>query len=178
MKRKRFGHKQFIAQYHEVKDKVFTYLMYRVNFNRETAEDLLMDIILKAYENLDKFDPEKGSFKGWVFAIAHNELVNYWRGNEVRPPTEDLSKYENHTYSKYMADTETSQNMETKKIWQILEFMSASDKEIILLRFMDELNYEEISNVTGKDQGAVRTQLSRALEKFRNLYQKFYPITP
>ena len=172
----KFGHKQFVAQYHEVKDKVFTYLMYRVNFNRETAKDLLMDIILKAYENLSKFDPKRGSFKGWVFAIAHNELVNYWRGNEVSVSLDDINEYEDHAYSKYMADEDATKNIENKKIWQILEFMSSSDKEIILLRFMDDLDYKEISEITGKEQGAVRTQLSRAMEKFKNLYQKFYPI--
>ena len=175
---KRFGHKQFVAQYHQIKNKVFTYLMYRVSFNKETAEDLLMDIILKAYENLDKFDPKKGSFKGWVFAIARNELVNYWRGNQVTVSLDRINEYEEYAYSKYMADEEASQNMENKKVWHILEFMSEGDKEIILLRFMDELNYEEIAHVTGKEQGAVRTQLSRAMEKFRNLYQKFYPIQP
>lgn len=175
---KKFGHKQFVAQYRAVKDKVFTYLMYRVNFNRETAEDLLMDIILKAYENLDKFNPEKGSFKSWVFAIAHNELANYWRGNQVTVSLDNINEYEDHAYSKYMAHEETSQNIENQKIWKVLEFMTNSDKEILLLRFMDDLDYKEISNVTGKEQGAIRTQLSRAMEKFRNLYQKFYPIQP
>ena len=173
---KKFGHKQFVAQYHEVKNKVFTYLMYRVNFNREIAEDLLMDIVLKAYENLSKYDPEKGSFKSWVFAIAHNELVNYYRGNENTVDLENISEHGEHAYSRYMADEDTSKNIENKKIWKILEFMSETDKEIILLRFMDDLNYEEISAITGREQGAVRTQLSRAMEKFKNLYQKFYPI--
>jgi len=175
---KKFGHKQFVAEYHKVKDKVFTYLMYRVSFNRDIAEDLLMEIILKAYENLPKYDPEKGSFKSWVFAIAHNELVNYWRGAKITQSLDEMEELGEKAYSRYMADEETSKNLENKKVWQILEFMSQGDKEIIMMRFMDDLNYDEISLIMGKEPGAIRTQLSRALDKFRDLYQKFYPSIP
>ena len=169
-------HDRFVAYYHDHKDKLFTYLMYRLNFDRMLAEDLLMDIVLKAYENFSKFDPEKGSFKTWIFTLAHNHLVNFWRDNKKKK-TVSLENLEEE--GAFVAVTEVddpvSQEIESKQIQHILSLMKDEEQEIIALRYLEELSYKEIAQITGKNEGAIRTSLSRALDHFSDLYQKFYP---
>lgn len=158
-------HELFIAFYHENKDKIFTYLMYRLRFDRATCEDLLMDIVLKAYENFENFDPKKGSFKSWIFRIAHNHLINYWRDHKEELPIEQAEE---------IAVEPTPDNPFSSAIHKILNLLTDTERQIITLRYLNDLSFEEIADVTGKGQGAVRTSLSRALSQFRTLYNKFY----
>lgn len=158
-------HKLFIAHYQDNKDKVFTYLMYRLNFDRETCEDLLMDIVLKAYEKFHQFDPKKGSFKNWVFGIAHNHLMNHWRDSKEELPIENAEE---------VAYAPAPDELPSPAIHEILNLLSETEREIITLRYLNDLSYEEIAAITGKSQGSARTSLSRALDQFKTFYNKIY----
>jgi RNA polymerase sigma-70 factor, ECF subfamily len=167
-------HEAFIVFYGDTKDKVLTYLMYRLNFDRATSEDLLMDIVLKAYENFHTFDEKKGSFKSWIFRIAHNHLLNHWRD---RKQTVSIDKMEENGISagSVPINDTAAQSFHQKNIQQVLNLMHSHEKEVITLRYLSDLSYEEIAEMTGKKPGAVRTSLSRALRQFRTFYTKLYP---
>lgn len=158
-------HELFIANYQDTKDKLFTYLMYRLSFDRGTCEDLLMDIILKAYENFHQFDSSKGSFKNWIFRIAHNHLVNHWRDHKEELPIENA---ENVTYEP------APEGIPASTLYKILNLLTETEREIITLRYLNDMSYEEIADITGKSQGSARTSLSRALDQFKTFYNKIY----
>ena len=168
-------HQQFTDHYNETKDQVFNYFMVRLNFNRAVAEDLLMDIVLKAYEKFDRFDPNKASFKTWIFTLAHNHLINYWRDNKK---TASLDAMEEGGFSPAIVEIgdETEQNLENEKIQRVLSKMKEGEREVVVLRYIQDLDYEEIAKVLGKKQGAIRTKLSRSLKRFEEIYKKLYPV--
>lgn len=168
-------HDQFLKYYHDNKDKVFNYLMVRLNFNRPQAEDLLMDIVLKAYENFNKFNPEKGSFSTWIFTIAHNHLVNHWR-DDIKRKVSSLEQMEENGYTAASVDPEdrVSVGIQNEKIEKILNLMNETEKEIITLRYLQDLEFSEMAKILNKKEGTIRTSLSRSMKHFSEIYQKLY----
>jgi len=168
-------HDRFLAYYHDHKDKLLIYLMARLNFDRSVAEDLLMDVVLKAYENFHKFDPGKSSFKTWIFTLTHNHLVNYWRDSKKKKTT-SLDQLEEAGFSAAAISPEdkVSPRIESEKIQHVLSLMKDAEREIITLRYLEDLDYHEIAKIINKKEGAVRTNLSRALKRFSELYKKIY----
>ena len=164
---------RFTEYYNGVKDKLFTYLMVRLQFNRKLSEDLMMDVVLKAYENFNRFDEEKGSFPTWIFTLAHNHLVNFWRDSKKTISLEALEEEGFHPANTEPGHQAGSQS-DRKNIAYILSMMKESEREIISMRYFQELDYGEIASITGRKEGAIRTSLSRALERFSALYKKFY----
>jgi RNA polymerase sigma-70 factor (ECF subfamily) len=164
---------RFVTYYNEVKDKLFTYLMVRLQFDRKTAEDLMMDVVVKAYEHFSKFDETRASFKTWIFTMAHNHLVNFWRDQKKSVSLEGLEEE-----GIYPATTESGheagRQSDRRNITHILSMMKESEREIISMRYFQELDYAEIASITGRNEGAIRTSLSRALDRFSDLYKKFY----
>lgn len=171
----RDNHDRFLSEYQQVKDKLFNYLMYRLSFKREEAEDLLMDVVLKAYENFDKFDEKKGTFKTWMFTLTHNHLVNHWR-NQAKKKTISLDAIEEAgvTVATIEAEDTASSRIESENIKHILSLMNDTEREMISLKYLEDLNNREIAEVLGKNEGAVRTGLSRALRRFAELHKKLY----
>lgn len=151
----------FLVFYHKYKDKIFTYFLYRVNFNSAIAEDLTSDVFLKALKSFESFDQSR-SFSAWMYAIARNHLVNHYRtaNREVEltqaknPRTDCLELVE--------------LSLELEKIIKEIEKLDFYHREVLLLRFVDGLSNEEIADVLDKEEGAVRTQISRALGELRD----------
>ncbi len=152
----------FIAYYEQYKNKIFVYFLYRVNFNRDIAEDLTSEVFLKAFDKFDSFEAGK-SFQAWVFAIAHNHLVNYYR-----VANREVELLENQP-SRSSELERIELNYEIEKIFKAINEMDDSDRDILLLRFVDQLSNTEIAELLGKEEGAIRTKMSRSLSKLRSI---------
>lgn len=155
----------FIGYYEQYKNKIFVYFLYRVNFNRTVAEDLTSEVFLKALKNFDTFDKNR-SFQSWIYAIAHNHLVNHYR--VANRETELL---ENQFVTQRELD-QIDQKQELERVLGAIKKMIDSDREILLLRFVDELSNSEIASLLEKDEGAIRTKMSRALVKLREILEQ------
>jgi len=150
----------FTNYYNQYKDKIFNYFWYRVNFNRALAEDLTADAFLKAFKGFNEFDHER-SFQSWMYAIAKNHLLNYYRtaNRETdllaveKMGVDELKKIEN--------------KLELEQTFNLINQLSEYYREVLLMRFSDGLDNREIAEILNKDEGAVRTQISRALEELR-----------
>jgi RNA polymerase sigma-70 factor (ECF subfamily) len=154
----------FIGYYEQYKNKIFVYFLYRVNFNRTLAEDLTSEVFLKALKSFDGFDLAR-SFQSWIFAIAHNHLVNHYR--VAHRETELL---EDQFVTRQEID-QVDQKQELERVFTAINKMADSDREILLLRFVDQLSNTEIATLLEKDEGAVRTKMSRSLAKLREILE-------
>lgn len=156
---------QFTAYYEKHKTSIFNYILYRIGFNRDMAEDLTSDIFLKAFEHFDSYD-KKRPFKTWIFTIAHNHLVNYYAGKKETLPLEEALEIVKETGSQNSAE----HNMTMERILAMVSHLPESQKDLVIMKYVDDLTNEEIAEVTGKEEGTIRTALSRAIGTLRDQY--------
>ncbi len=150
----------FLIYYRQYKNNVYNYFYYRVDFNRSIAEDLTSEVFIKALASFDNFDQTR-SFQAWIYRIAHNHLANYYRTvnrevdlTDVYPLTDNYPK-------------KLEVSLELERIIKLIRDLEPYYREVLLLRYVDELDNNEIAEVLEKDEGAVRTQVSRALALLR-----------
>jgi RNA polymerase sigma factor (sigma-70 family) len=155
-------HAEFIQNYEKYKDKIYTFIMYRVNFNRAIAEDLSSEIFIKAFKNFEGFDRDK-PFGAWIYAIARNHLANHYRSQKFDT---DLEKAVNLSVD---MRRQMEINSELEEVMEKIQRLDSYSKDVLLLRYVDGLENNEIAEILGKDEGTIRTQLSRALKKLREL---------
>lgn len=151
----------YLKYYNQFRDKIFTFIYYRVALDREIAEDLTSEVFIKALKSFESFDPEQ-SFQAWIYKIAKNHIINFYRKKKelslesVATKTVDYSAAINDKFEFDLVMVE-------------IEKMKDTYKEVLLLKFVDQLTNEEIANVLGEDNGTVRTRISRALSELRRL---------
>ncbi len=142
--------------------KIYCYLYYRC-LHRETAEDLTSMVFLKAMEKLSTFRKEEGNFSGWMYGIAHNALVDFYRARVKMVDIEDV--WDISDGSNFELDTENSLLWE--KIKPYFAKLSKLEREIILLRVWDEVPYNEISRWVGKSEASCKMIFKRAIDYLR-----------
>jgi RNA polymerase sigma-70 factor (ECF subfamily) len=133
----------------------------------EDIEDIVQDIFIKAYENIQSFDIKR-KFSPWLYRIAHNEFVNALKKHKKRP----LSFFELDIILPYLMPEEFDKEDDRQKIKQIidkcLDKLDPKYREPIILYYLEELNYKEISDILHIPVSTVGIRLKRAKEKLKN----------
>ncbi len=137
----------------------------------EQAEDIVQEVFLKAYRNLDKF--KNGSkISTWLYSIARNETIN--RITRNRPKEEQMSQYdaENFPLSGNIQDESFIKAQEAEKFRKALENLGEGHRLILELRYLEEKPYIEIAQIMGLKINTVKVRLLRAKKALqKNLSQ-------
>jgi len=159
----------FIFLLDRYKEKLFNYIRRISGLDNESIEDLLQDVFIKVYKNLNDYDNSL-KFSSWIYRIAHNEVISSWRKSNARPQTFEIDEDTNVEYfiSEIKTDAEVDYNLMKEKISVVLNNLSLKYREVLILKYLEEKDYQEISDITKKSVGTVSSLLSRAKKAFRD----------
>ena len=160
---------EFTKYYEEFKKGIFNYILYRVGFDRDTAEDLTSEIFIKAFEHFDSYD-RKRPFKTWIFTIAHTHLINFRVGQKKTLPLNEAVDLVREGSKGELRQDSVDHDIAMSKIMSLVTDLPEAQREIVILRYVNDLSNNEIAHLIGKEEGAVRTALSRAIGTLRNTY--------
>lgn len=170
-KRLHSGNVNAIAELMEqYQHRLFRYLLRLVS-QPNTAEDLFQQTWLRVIEQIHKYDPRR-SFEGWLFAVAHNLAIDYLRRR--KPESLDEQKYEGVTIADLTASPnpgaleELLSQERADMVIEAMEDLSITSREVLVLRFEEEMKLEEIATVLALPIGTVKTRLHRALKALRH----------
>ena len=145
--------------------RIYCFVYIKVS-NRELAEDLTQDIFLKVWQHLiDKKDIR--SFQAFIFRIAYNAIADYYRrSNKQELP---LDYFEEIVELSDNQDITLGKKMDSDFLLKQLYQLKSEYREILLLRYVEDLSIEEISQVIQKDKNNVRVTLHRAINKLKEI---------
>lgn len=168
IKRAKLGEKEAFGRLYEVYlDRLYRYIFYRVGNNRELAEDLVQSVFVKAWEKLDTF--QKGSFQAWLYTITKHNIIDY-----IRAQKKQISLDETIADEKEAIEEGVHKKLEMQRIQHALKFLTVEQREIIILKFVEELPNQEIAKIVNKNETAIRALQYRALKELRKIlsYEK------
>jgi RNA polymerase sigma-70 factor (ECF subfamily) len=137
----------------------------------EDIEDLLQEIFIKTYRNLNDFDGGL-KFSSWIYRITHNEVISHFRKLKSRPQgvDVDLALLPDASSKEFIKSID--RNIDKTKILEVLQSLDIKYREILVLRFFEQKDYLEISDILKKPGGTVATLLSRAKKQFKEKAEK------
>lgn len=160
----------FAVYYDQYKDKIYSYLFYRTGKNRQLAEDLASEVFLKALEKFHTYRTDS-SFQSWIYAIAHNHLVDHFRKTRT---TVDLEDVENVLAGESDPKSILVKRVAAEQVTEMLEYLSDEEKEIILMRYHADMPMKDIADIVDKPDATIRVTLHRSLAKLRKRYVSLY----
>lgn len=158
----------FSQRYSELYDYVYRYLYLRVN-DRELAQDLTSKTFLTAFEIKANYDSEKGTWIQWITGISKNCLLNHWRSHKTFLPLEEVILKEEDLALHHSSQNTLGQDFELKKI---MDSVSPDIRALLMLRYVDDLTYEDIAEILNKTPAAVRKIFSRLHKQLKDRFSK------
>jgi len=153
---------------------------FRMMGNLSDAEDAAQEVFVKIFRFIDSFNGQS-SFSTWLYRIASNVCLDLLR-KAKRQPKDTVSIYqendEGEEYSIAIEDTEPdpyerAQLSEAQKVLkEALNQLSDEHKQVIILRDIEGLSYEEIAEAMGTAPGTVKSRINRARQMLKKLLEK------
>ena len=177
---------ELIAKAREGDREAFTVLVERyerrvvgvalaVVHNQDDALELAQETFVRAFENLKKFE-SRSSFSTWLYRIAANLSIDFWRRegryNVLRgeDAENELRRMPSSSGDSYRAASQTELGNRLK---EALEELTPEHRAVVLLREVEGLSYDEISDVLQCPRGTVMSRLHYARNKLRSILKDF-----
>ena len=142
--------------------KIYDFIFYKTH-HQETAEDLTSQTFFKALNKINNFDTNQGTFSSWLYRIARNTVIDYYRSKKTDLNIEDAWDLSD--------DQDLEKDIDLKdKIKDIEKYLSnlkTEQREIIIMRVWQEMSYKEISEALNKSEASCKMMFSRTINKLR-----------
>lgn len=150
-------------------------LRYGKRFTLDDAEDQVQEAFIKAYVNINSYDRSQ-RFSPWIYRIAHNEFIDAIRRRRREPvPFFDPDTLFPHPVSAQSADDGIHERELRQMLDSCLDKLDVRYREPLVLRYLQDLSYQEVADVLKIPAGTVGVRLKRGLEKLRRIYQSTNP---
>jgi len=156
--------KEAFAQLYEANfDKIYRYIVIRIS-NKTEAEDVTQQVFINALRSISSFKWKGAPFSAWLFRIAHNLVVDYFRKESKRATTPlDESLASSDDNPQLMSE----HRLDIEQLISATKRLTGTQREVISLRFAGELPVAQVAKVMGKSQGAVKALQHSAIVALR-----------
>ena len=139
-------------------------------------EDVMQEIFIKVFINLNGYDSDL-KFSSWLYRIAHNETISFFRKKNVRPDVLNLNAEDTETFFAQLADDKNfielaGREDDVRIVRDVLSTIGQKYKEILMLRFLEEKSYTEISDILKIPEGTVATLINRGKKELKIALEK------
>jgi RNA polymerase sigma-70 factor, ECF subfamily len=150
-------------------------LVYLITNDRSCVDDLSQDIFLKVYESLRYFR-NKSSFYTWLYKITVNKCRDEIRRKKYRKYL-PVDSFINHQKEKLFMPDEYQKIENGLIVSEALKKLRYDHKEILILKEVNDLSYQEIAEILNCEVGTVKSRLSRARLEFANIISKLLEVS-
>jgi len=159
--------KAFDEIYEYYLPRIFGYVMNRSG-SREIAEDVTSQTFFKAMAKIKSFKYKGYSFGAWLYRIAHNNLMDYYRKNPnpVDMDPEDAKSESSET------EKEAVQSEKKKAVLKILKKLPEQYQQVLSLRFFEEMTNAEMAEILGCRKSTLAVKLHRSLKAFKKAIEE------
>lgn len=178
----RQNNEEFTNLHNRLYSKLFSFVRLRIK-DPEEVKDIVQDTFLKAYNSWDQV-PDENTARNFLYIIARQRMIDIWRSAKSRLQTDLLNKnYDENSlaetgdFDSLESDeplpSEIFQESENKELaLTLLNGVRQEEREILTLRFLQELEYSELAKIYKTSEDNMRQKVSRALQNIRRVAQK------
>lgn len=147
---------------------IYRYVYYRVG--PKEAEDLTELVFLKTWENIRQYRPKRHRFSSWLFRIAHNIVIDFYRSNHFG--VEELSEDLEDTRAEALTPNRAKQRFDQEFLTAAMRKLKDHYRQIIVLKYINDLSNEEIAAIMGRSKAALRILQFRALKNLKRILEE------
>jgi RNA polymerase sigma-70 factor (ECF subfamily) len=145
---------------------IFRYLYYRIG-DRQTAEDLTSEVFVRMLRSLSGYKTQTAPFQSWLFRIARNLSVDYFRqSGSATELTENIKS------SEPLPEAVVEQSFNHEALRQALNKLNSEQSDVIILRFVLEQPIAQVAQVLGKSEDAIKGLQRRSLLALREVLDR------
>lgn len=158
------GENNFTDLYEKFREPLFRFIRYKVS-DTHTAEEILNDVFVKAYNSVDGLK-EKNSLKSWLYSIASNQIIDYYR--KKKPISVELENEE-------LIDDEKNDSIYNEFDCCLNDFLNQlpkSNAQALKAVYLDEMTQQEYADKNSLNLSTVKSHISRGKKSLKHFFEQ------
>lgn len=165
--RTKHDHEAFAELYDKYVEKIYRFIYFKIS-HKHDAEDLTSEAFLKVWNYLTaKEDRKIQSFSGLIYGIARNNVIDWYRDRAKKPECGLDENIVRQISIEPMRELDAK--YDSNYLLKLIKTLKQEYREIVLLRYIEELPIKDIALIVGKKKTAVRVVLHRAIKKLKSV---------
>lgn len=160
----------FVEMYDQYADAIYRFALFKVS-DRELAWDIAQECFLKMWRQMENEEKEIRNQKALLFTIARHLIIDHWR-QKAKHKTIDMEEVAFTLGDDKDLHRQSIIKEETEVMMRQLDKLPTHQKEILVLRYTEDLPFYDIAKITGKSLISVRVEAHRAIKKLKLLMGK------
>jgi len=152
----------FSKLYDHFVDKIYRFVFFKVP--NEEAFDLTENVFVKVLENREYYAVKKGSFSTWIYTIARNTVIDFYRVSKTHLDLDEIIDLPDNTQD---VELKVEGVLNSEILKSAISKLPQKYQDMIVLRFIDDMSYGEIADICEKTEVSVRVDIHRALKKLK-----------
>ncbi len=148
---------------------IYRFILLKIG-DKVTTEDLTHQVFLSAWQNIEKYQIQGFPFSSWLYRIAHNAVIDYYRTDKKNLNLENIAE----TAAVNNLEEKIDQEFELNIIKAALKELPEEQQSIIVMKFVEEMTNKEIAAALGKSEGSIKTAQHRCLKNIREIVNEKY----
>lgn len=146
--------------------------VFKQTSDRELSKDLTQEIFISILNSIDSYSFEKASFKTWIYKIASNKIIDFYRSKfyKYRTIVDEIDDY--NLLSSENIEEEFQIREDLNEVIKIVNTMNANIQEIFRLKVFGDMSFKEISIILELSESTVKTRYYGAIKKIKNIMEE------
>jgi RNA polymerase sigma-70 factor (ECF subfamily) len=164
------GRQEALAKLYDETAPVLNGLLLRILDLPQDAEEVLLDVYMKAWRNAGSYTPDRGSVQAWLFTIARSVAIDRVRQRRARPSTLPL-EFQGVTEplsSDQSPEQQSAASQRRRKVQLLLNELPPEQRDVVMLAFYGGLTHSELAGRLGQPLGTVKSRIRMGLTHLRS----------
>lgn len=149
-------------------NRIYRYIYYKIGIAAQ-AEDMTTQVFLKAWKSIGTFRWNHRPFEAWLFRIAHNLVVDYYRTTRETVPLDEFALADERADD---LEDITQNHLDHEMLRKAIKHLTREQQQVINLKFFAGYSTNELARIMDKDPGAVRALQHRGLQALASTLRK------
>jgi len=168
------GHQEALARLYDETASMVNGLLLRILAHPQDAEEVLLDVFMKAWKYAASYSEKRGSVQAWLLIMARNSAIDRIRAKKAQPAT--LS-FEPEAFPEPVSADATPEEASVieerrRRVQRVLNELPREQREVVVLSFFGGLTHAELAERLGEPLGTVKSRVRMGLHKLRGLLQE------
>ena len=149
--------------------KLAAYIKRLTNVDEDDLEDILQEVFIKVYLNLNEFNKDL-KFSSWIYRITHNQVISRHRKIQARPEGYKViidDALVNSLRAEVDIKGDIDKQILQKAVNDVLNRIHKKYRDVVILKFLEEKSYQEISDILKKPTGTIASLMNKAKKEFK-----------
>lgn len=150
---------------------IYVYVFKQIN-DKEISMDLTQEIFISMLKSIDGYEEKKASFKTWIYKIASNKIIDYYRSKYYKYSTVVVELEDDSTVNLHNVENEFLIKEDAKEIIEIINRFEGDIQQILRLKIFADMKFREIGEVLDINESTVKTKYYSSIRKIKRIVKE------